>query len=147
MTRDGIDLSKGGPQVIESLWSLVGAQATAKVNETVADAHQSLVRPKRRRSQTRLPDMLDKLTTTSDEYLEGRININQARREVLICLPTMKLREQIVNGIIAAQHLDSNGQPSLDTLRQHNTTAWLYSEGIVDLPGMHLAGPLHHGSR
>lgn len=78
--------------------------------------------------------MLEKLTTTTDEYLEGRININQARREILMGIPT--ITPEIVEGIISAQHLDSSGQPSIDTLRQHNTTAWLYSENLVDLPGM-----------
>ena len=83
---------------------------------------------------TVLPELLDKLTTTKEEYLEGRININQARREILLGLPTMT--EEIVNAIVAAQRLDSNGQPSLDTIKQHTTAAWLYAEGIVDIPGM-----------
>lgn len=138
VTREGIDLSKGGSQVIESLWSLVGASAQVSVNGTMTtfnspwtDEPSSVV--------TMMPEMLDKLTTTTDEFLEGRININQARREILLGLPTMT--EEIVNGIIAAQRLDANGQPSLETIKQHNTTAWLFAEGLVDLPGMQSLDP------
>ena len=133
MTRGGIDLSKGGKTSIESLWSLIGTSAKISIDGTPttlkspwSDDVSSI--------STVYPDMMDKLTTTKEEYLEGRININQARREVLLGLPTMT--EEIVNNIIAAQRLDSNGQPSLDTIRQHNSTAWLYSENLVDLPGM-----------
>ena len=46
------------------------------------------------------------------------------------------MTEEIATAIIAAQRLDSNGQPSLETIRQHTTTAWLYAESLVDLPGM-----------
>ena len=133
VTRGGIDLSKGGPQVIESLWSLIGAQAKVSISgtSTTLDSPWS---SETSSITTSLPDMIDKLTTTTDEFLEGRININQARREILIGLPTMT--EEIANAIIAAQHLDANGQPSLETIKQHSTTGWLFAEGLVDLPGM-----------
>ncbi len=135
VTRGGIDLSKGGSPKgnIESLWELIGTKTSVKVNGTTT----TLTSPWSSDAgsiSTVLPELLDKLTTTKEEYLEGRININQARREILLGLPTMT--EEIVNAIVAAQRLDSNGQPSLDTIRQHTTAAWLYAEGIVDIPGM-----------
>ncbi len=133
VTRGGIDLSKGGPTSIESLWQLIGTSTRITVN----GAAQTITSPWPAETSsvtTSLPDMLDKLTVTADTYLEGRININQARREILIGLPTMT--EEIVNAITNAQHLDANGQPSLDTISQHTTTAWLFAEGLVDLPGM-----------
>ena len=135
VTRGGIDLSKGGATKgnIESLWQLIGTKVKVSINGTPttltspwSDDAGSI--------STVLPELSDKLTTTKDEYLEGRININQARREILLGLPTMT--EEIINAIVAAQRLDSNGQPSLDTIRQHTTAAWLYAEGIVDIPGM-----------
>ena len=138
VTRGGIDLSKGGPAKnnIESLWQLIGTKTSVKINGTTT----TLTSPWSSDAgsiTTVLPELLEKLTTTGkadEEYLEGRININQARREILLGLPTMT--EEIVNAIVAAQRLDSNGQPSLDTIRQHTTAAWLYAEGIVDIPGM-----------
>lgn len=135
---DGIDLSKGGPQVIESLWALVGTSAQVSVNGTNTTFNSPWT-AEPSNVVSKMPEILDKLTTTTDEYLEGRVNINQARREILLGLPTMT--EEIVNGIIAAQRLDANGQPSLETIKQHNTTAWLFAEGLVDLPGMQALDP------
>ena len=131
VTRGNMDLSKGGKFNVESLWSLVGTTAkgsggTAPRPSPWSDDVSSI--------STVLPDLLEKLTTTKDEFLEGRININQARREILLGLPTMT--EDLVNQIVAAQHLDANGQPSIDTLKQHNTTAWLYAENVIDKAGM-----------
>ena len=131
VTRGNMDLSKGGKINVESLWSLVGTTAkgsggTAPRPSPWSDDVSSI--------STVLPDLLEKLTTTKDEFLEGRININQARREILLGLPTMT--EDLVNQIVAAQHLDANGQPSIDTLKQHNTTAWLYAENVIDKAGM-----------
>ena len=135
VTRGGIDLSKGGSTKgnIESLWQLIGTKISVKINGTT-ETRKSPWLDDAGSITTVLPELLDKLTTTKEEYLEGRININQARREILLGLPTMT--EEIVNAIVAAQRLDSNGQPSLDTIKQHTTAAWLYAEGIVDIPGM-----------
>ena len=135
VTRGGIDLSKGGATKgnIESLWQLIGTKVKVSINGTPT-THTSPWSDDAGSISTVLPELSDKLTTTKDEYLEGRININQARREILLGLPTMT--EEIINAIVAAQRLDSNGQPSLDTIRQHTTAAWLYAEGIVDIPGM-----------
>ena len=133
VTRGGLDLSKGGSNNIESLYVLIGSSTKVSISGTPTTLKSPWSDDASSISST-LPDLLDKLTTTTDEFLEGRININQARREVLLGLPTMT--EEIVNNIVAAQRLDSNGQPSLDTIRQHTTTAWLYAEGLVDLPGM-----------
>ena len=133
VTRGDIDLSKGGANSIDSLWELIGSNTTA----TIKGASQPLKSPWSSDSSTVATSMKllqEKLTTTADEYLEGRININQAPREILIGLPTMT--EEIVNAIIAAQQLDANGQPSLDKLSQHTTSHWLYTENLVDLPGM-----------
>ena len=135
VTRGGIDLSKGGQSKgnINSLWQLIGA----KTKVTIDGKEEELKSPwddDPAAIAAVLPDLLEKLTTTKDEFLKGRININQARREMMLGLPSMT--EEIANAIIAAQRLDSNGQPSLETIRQHTTTAWLYAESLVDLPGM-----------
>ena len=133
VTRGGIDLSKGGTTTIESLWQLIGSTTTGQID----GASKTLESPWQSEPSAVaaiLPELLDKLTVTSDQFLEGRININQARREILLGIPSMT--ENIVNGIIAAQQLDSGGQPSMDAIQQHSTTAWLFAQGLVDLPGM-----------
>ena len=138
VTRGGIDLSKGGPKAIDSLWQLVGASVQVKVNGVNTTIKSPWVDEPSTLVST-MPEMFDKLTTTKDTYIEGRININQARREILMGLPTMN--EELVNAIVGAQRLDANGQPSIDTLKQHNTTAWLYAEQICDLPGIQALDP------
>lgn len=133
VTRDEIDLSKGGKNSIDSLWQLIGSKTTL----TIGGVQKTLKSPWPSDAASIMvtyPLLADKLTTTKDEYLEGRININQARREILMGLPT--ITDQIVNSIVDAQQLDGNGQPSLDKIREHTSTAWLYAEGLVDLPGM-----------
>ena len=136
VSRGGIDLTGGGPTAIESLWQLFGPDV--QVSLTISGGRKTLNAPTAWQDMnsisTTYADLLDKLTTTQDEYLEGRININQARREILLGLPTMTA--QIADAIVAAQQLDSNGQPSMDKIQQHATTAWLVTENLVDLAGM-----------
>ncbi|WP_397570155.1 hypothetical protein [Schlesneria sp. T3-172] len=135
VTRGGIDLSKGGQSkgTINSLWQLIGAKTKVTINGKEEELESPWEDDPAAISAV-LPDLLTKLTTTTDEIMKGRININQARRELLLGLPSMT--EEIANAIIAAQRLDSNGQPSLETIRQHSNTSWLYTENLVDLPGM-----------
>ena len=138
VTRGGIDITAGGSYQIQSIWALFGS--TAKV--TINGASQTLKSPwpdNPNQLKNTLPKLLDTLSTTNDEYLEGRININQARREILLGIPG--LEEELVDKIIQAQKLDSNGQPSPEIIQQHNTTGWLYFEGLVDLTTMQTLDP------
>jgi len=138
VTRGGIDITAGGPYQIVSIWALIGAQATVSIN----GANKTLTSPwpaDANQLKAVLPKLLDTLSTSNDEFLDGRININQARREILLGIPG--LDEDLVEKIIAAQKLDSNGQPSPEVIQQHNTTGWLYYEGLVDLPTMQNLDP------
>ena len=133
VTRGGIDITAGGSYQITSMWVLFGATATVSIN----GASQTLKSPwpdNANQLKTLIPKLLDTLSTTNDEFLEGRININQARREVLLGIPG--LEEELVDKIIQAQKLDANGQPSPEVIQQHNTTGWLFFEGLVDIPTM-----------
>ena len=134
VTRGGMDLSGGAQYQIVSIWELFGS--TVKV--TISGASQTLQSPwpaDVTQLKTQLPHLLDVLSTTNDEYLEGRININQARREILMGVPG--LTEDMVNQIIEAQKLDAIGQPSVEVMQAHNTTGWLYFESLVpDIPTM-----------
>ena len=133
MTRGGIDISAGGSYQITSMWVLFGATANANVNGASADIPSPWpADPNQLKSV--LPKLMDALSTSNDEYLDGRININQARREILLGIPV--LTEDLVEKIILAQTLDSNGQPSAEVIQQHSTTGWLYFEGLVDIPTM-----------
>ena len=130
VTRGGIDISKGGQNKVNTLWDLIGSRADVTMDGT----KQTLDSPWPADTSSLpalLPQLMDALSTTGDEYLEGRINLNQARLEILIGLPGMD--EELANNIVEAQKLDANGQPDLDTIQRHNTAGWLFVEGLVDI--------------
>ena len=130
VTRGGIDIAKGGQNKVNTLWDLIGSRADV----TMDGAKQTLDSPWPADTSSLpelLPKLMDALSTTGDEYLEGRINLNQARLEILIGLPGMD--EEMANKIVTAQKLDSNGQPDLDTIQRHSTAGWLFVDGLVDI--------------
>ncbi len=138
VTRGGIDITAGASYQVVSLWALIGTKTSVSINGKntpltspwPADPNQL---------KAILPKLIDTFSTSNDEFLDGRININQARREILMGIPG--LDEDLVEKIIAAQKLDANGQPSPEVIQQHNTTGWLYYEGLVDLPTMQALDP------
>lgn len=138
VTRGGIDITAGGSYQIKSIWELFGAAAQVEVEGAKKTINSPWPEdPNQLRSV--LPQLLDTLSTTNDEYLDGRININQARREILVGIPGMT--EELVEQIVQAQRLDANGQPSPEVIQQHNTTGWLYFEGLVDIETMRALDP------
>lgn len=134
VTRGGIDISKGGQNKIKSIWDLIGSRADVTMNgqqttlsspwEADPGALQGL-----------LPQLMDAVSTTPDPFLEGRININQARREVLLGLPGMSV--QMVEAIVAAQTVDGSG----DLTQRRSTTGWLFTDQLVDIWGMRALDP------
>lgn len=133
VTRGGMDISKGGQYRIKSLWELIDSRCDAVVD----GVSTTLTSPWSSTSgnlSSLLPTIMDTLSVSGDAFLEGRININQARREVLVGLPNMT--EQVVDAIVNAQMLDDSGAPRVDVLGTRNTTGWLFLEGIVDIWGM-----------
>ncbi|HEY4261374.1 MAG TPA: hypothetical protein VGM98_14500, partial [Schlesneria sp.] len=133
VTRGGIDISAGGTYTITSPWTLFGAVANATVNGSSTDMPSPWPADPNQLKAV-VSKLLDTFTLSEDEFLEGRININQARREILMGIPV--LTEDLVEKIILAQKLDSNGQPSPDVIQNHRDIGWLYYEGLVDIPTM-----------
>jgi hypothetical protein len=132
-TRGGLDLSDGAQQEVTSLFDLIGATVEAEVN----GQEQRLESPWSDDAANLgdvLPKLLDTLTTSADEFVEGRINASQAPREVLLMIP--ELDEQVVESIIGAQV--SAGSAAEVT---RTTSAWLLLEGIVDLEQMRTLDP------
>lgn len=133
VTRGGLDLSRGGRYRINSLYELIDAQVEVEQNgtRTVLDSPWSSDPGS---MQEYLPQLMDVLTTVNGEFLPGRINVNQARREVLLGLPEMT--EALADAIVAAQPVDSTGMPLTDVIAQRTTTGWLVAEGLVTLEQM-----------
>jgi len=76
-----------------------------------------------------LPKLMENTTTSTEETIPGRININQAPRTVLLCIPgvTADIADQII-----AQRIED---PKTDS-QDHRYETWPLSEGIVKLDAM-----------
>lgn len=132
-TRGGLDLSDGAQQEITTLFDLIGTSVEAEVN----GQEQTLESPWDSDPTSLgdvLPSLLDVLTTTDGEFIEGRINVAEAPREVLLMIP--EIDEQLVGAIVGGQLA---GVGAGDPARQ--TSAWLLSEGIADLEQMRMLDP------
>lgn len=128
-SRGGLNLSAGGQQTITSLYDLIGVTVNAQVN----GQEQELQSPWQDNPSSltgSLPVILDTLATTDQPYLEGRINIAQAPREVLLAIPDIE--DQVVEAMIGAQTVEAN----TDADPNRATSAWLLLDGVVQLDQM-----------
>ncbi len=132
VTRGGIDLSKGATRQLTSIYELIGAEALATVNGT----NQTLKSPWSENGSdmtSYLPALLDTISTSDDQFLDGRINVNQARRETLLSIPGMT---ESIADMIVSKRLGADGTPISDSSGSRATAGWLVAEGAVDLPTM-----------
>jgi type II secretory pathway component PulK len=132
VTRAGIDLSKGGQHKIGSLYELIGSTTTVTVNGT----SQTLTSPWSADGSSMagyLPALLDTLTTTTDQFWDGRININQARYETLLTIPGIS---ESTAQMILAKRQGADGGPLVDTSGTRETAGWLVIENVIDLETM-----------
>jgi uncharacterized membrane protein YgcG len=136
-TRAGIDVSKAGSTQITSLYQLIDAQ----VSITLAGSNRAtkLSSPWTSDSsslRTNLPRILDALSIKPDKYILGRINVNHARREVMMGIPNMP--PTAADAIVNAQ---ATAPVTSDPNSDRATTGWLLMNGIVDLPTMQAIDP------
>lgn len=137
VTRGGMDLTNGGQNQIKSLYDLVGVQVRATMNnQQVLLSSPWQDDPNSLRSS--FPDVLEKMTTRADQFIEGRVNINQARREVLLGLPgiTDELATSIVGGQLTGGSASASSQAS-----ERTTTAWLLFNSLATLEEMQQLDP------
>lgn len=81
-----------------------------------------------------LPELMENCTANQDESIPGRININQAPRELLMGIPGMN--EDIVDELISRRTAEvSSDNPN----RAHET--WLLAEAIVTIDEMRTLTP------
>ncbi|MBA4030125.1 MAG: hypothetical protein C0478_04415 [Planctomyces sp.] len=138
VTRGGIDITKGGKVKVNSIFDLIGVSVTATVDGAQATL-ESPWKDEPDQLAATLPLLTETLSTIEDDFIEGRININEARPEILYGIPGMT--EELVDGIIASQPVDSNGLPNTSLMAQRKSIAWLYAEGIADLATLRTLDP------
>lgn len=129
VTRAGMDLTKGGSKKLKSLYEMVGV----KVRVTYADGKpaETIDSPWKddpSEMPTYLPVLMDKLTLRDDKFIEGRVNVNEARYEVLLGVPQMT--EELAKSIVDAQSAGMGGSLA-GQVSDRATTGWLYTSGIV----------------
>jgi type II secretory pathway component PulK len=72
--------------------------------------------------------LMDQLTVDSSPIIVGRVNIDEAPREVLLAIPGMD--QTMADRILAARFLSANGRVA------HVHPTWLLEQGIVELTAM-----------
>ncbi|MDB4786484.1 type II secretion system protein GspK [Planctomycetaceae bacterium] len=138
VTRNGMDLSKGGKYVIRSLYDLIGAEVEADME----GGEQLLISPWSSDAGsllTAFPIMDEAFGVSENPTIEGRININEARFETLMGIPTMS--EETASAIVSAASQMSVGNPNPDLVATRSTNSWILAEGIVDLETMRQLDP------
>jgi DNA uptake protein ComE-like DNA-binding protein len=126
VTRGGMDLSKGAKVKVNTLWDLIDTKQTADINVNGRKTKVPGVWTGSGSELTSLlPTLQDALSISADQFIEGRININQARRELLIGIPGMT--EELADSIVGGQSLEA------ESIQNHNSAGWLYTEGLVDI--------------
>lgn len=138
VTRGGMDLKDGGEFPINSLFDLIDAEVDAVIDGTP----QKLISPWSSNDVLSYFAELDEaLGVKTDTVIEGRIDVNQARYEVLLgLLDSQALPLEIADAIISATGIDSDDVPDFDPATRA-TNAWLLAEGIVDLETIRLLDP------
>jgi hypothetical protein len=130
-----IDTSQAPTANIRQVLDLIGAQFTAQVNGQPV-TFTSPLDPSPVAMAVYLPTIMDKLTAVSATVLPGRININEAPREILRGLPGMTA--EILDQLIEARAQESDTQN-----RKFET--WPMAEGIISYQQMQMIAPLVTG--
>ncbi|MBL8851482.1 MAG: general secretion pathway protein GspK [Planctomycetaceae bacterium] len=131
VTRAGLDLTQGRTWTFDSLFDLVDAEVEAEINQetkTLKSPWSSGGDPESFKT------LFDTLSTTTSATIEGRVNINEARREVLLGIPGML--ESVADSIVSSQLIGEDGTPMTDTLLRRSTPGWLLLDGLVDVTTM-----------
>lgn len=139
VTRGGINVGGTNTTQVSSLFQLIGAKVTA----TVDGKSQELTSPftsEPAQLTTSLPKLVGLLSISADPYIQGRININQARLEVLLGIPNMP--PDLAQAIVANQTVAS-GQAAAGAgqVSPRATTGWLLANGLTDLATLQKLDP------
>lgn len=130
----GLDFDRDGETKINQLLDLIGVKVQARINGE--DVVIEPVFPEDPGAMAvYLPSLMDNCTAAGSVTIPGRININQAPREVLLGVPT--ITPEIVDEIIDIR--DISGMEVDDDNRRHET--WLMTEAVVTLEEMKMLTP------
>lgn len=129
-----MDISQGAKYQIKSLYELPGAQTRATINGTTTQLTSPWKTTTGDLAQN-LPLIIEGLSLTDAPYIDGRININLAPREILAGLPpfaTNPSNAALVDQIVGAQ-VKNTGQSTVSTLAERQNAGWLVIDGITTI--------------
>jgi len=139
-TRNNMDLSGGSKVQFVSLAELIDAQvqvtASGQGQGGQGQGAQGTTGPlisspwTSADISTRWLEALNAFSLSDAEYSEGRININQAPREVLLGIPGMTA--EVADAIAARKLIGADGSLQTGMAEVQSSTAWLFTEGLVD---------------
>lgn len=129
VTRGGLDLSQGAVRDVASLYELIGAEV-----DTLDNGNSVTLTSPFTQDAESLKLLFDNFTTTSAATIDGRVNVNEAREEVLWGIPEMP--EGLPAAIIAARPSPADAAATADILAQRTNTGWILLEGLADLTTM-----------
>lgn len=139
VTRNGMDLSEPPEWSFRSIYDLIDAE----VQVDISGAPTTLTSPWSSSDPSRLTEQMllleKKLTVLNDEFIDGRININIAPKEVLMAMPDMT--EALADKIIENRPPIIAGGMSEQMMATRISPIWLLTEGLVDLPMLKRLGP------
>ena len=140
VTRGGMDLSNPPQASFRSIYDLIDAQVAVTVN----GADQTLNSPWTSTDPAGLMEQMlvleEKLTWLNDEFIDGRINVNIAPREVLLAIPDMT--EAIADAILGARPAaGEDSAQAAQVISMRRSPVWLLTEGLVDVPTFKRLGP------
>ena len=130
VTRGGLDLSGGAQFKINSLYDLIDREVDVTVDKQTTTINSPWTTGS---ILTDFPKLHAALTLSENTVIEGRVNVNEARPQVLLGVPN--ITPQAVDAIIASR--SSLASQTAD----HQTTAYLVSQSLIDLPTMRLIDP------
>lgn len=142
ISRNDIDLTIPPTFQFTSLFELIGGE-TNPVN-TYSSGQKSFISPWTEDSIiNEFPDLEQQLTINEDAYIEGRVNINQARPEVLLSVTSAvpDLPETLASDIVATRPPVGMQGGSASIMIRRQTAGWLLTEGLVDLQQLRDIGP------
>jgi len=130
ISANNLDLSKQGSSNISSILDLIGAKVQIQLQgQRQPTVYESPFTNTPSDMNAYLPILLDNTAVNTAKEIVGRVNINQAPKAVLMCIPS--ITEDIADEIIARRTMDPKGA---DASILHET--WLLSEGVVTLKQM-----------
>ncbi|MBL9094652.1 MAG: general secretion pathway protein GspK [Planctomycetaceae bacterium] len=129
-----MDFTKEARYTFSTVLDLIGSKTSITLAGTTRSVNSPLANDAVQLGTT-LPLAMDRLTTSADEVVRGRLNLNQAARQLLISIPG--LTEEQVDQIIAMRY----PEPSEEMPGSEYST-WIFTQGIVTLDEMKTIFPL-----